>query len=187
MDYFDFYYYYLLRNNYNEFLKMFNIESVSAETVEKPNDDIPIYKALNYNLGFKESVYTFIISVDWSQPWLWAVISFHIITFFALIRLKNNSNALAIITFGLTFLAAFSKTINTFAHHHWRKFSRDDYFDQDGFFISMIFSFPILVNVIVGIVITLNEVLHLLRRVKIAQIKQQKAKLAISQESDKNK
>ncbi|CAG8712626.1 9323_t:CDS:2, partial [Acaulospora morrowiae] len=109
--------------------------------------------------GFKESIYAFVYSVEWSQPWLKAILSFHIITLITLIQLRNNTNALAVVTFSLMALAAFSKVINSIAHNHWQEFSTHDYFDDSGFFISMIFSFPVLVNAIVGIVSVL-DVLH---------------------------
>lgn len=74
-------------------------------------------------------------------------------------------------------LASLARQLNSIAHNHWQKFSHEDYFDENGFFISMVFSFPVLVNTMIGVVFILNEVVHMLRRVKIAQMRYKRANL----------
>jgi len=49
-------------------------------------------------------------------------------------------------------LAIFAKPINTLAQNNWQKFSKENYFDEGGVFISILFSFPILCNSTIGIV-----------------------------------
>lgn len=51
-------------------------------------------------------------------------------------------------------LVYFSETINTLAAEHWRLFSREQYFDSNGLFISTVFSIPILLNCMLMIVST---------------------------------
>lgn len=43
-------------------------------------------------------------------------------------------------------MAYFSANINELAARNWQLFSRQQYFDSDGFFISVVFSMPILLN-----------------------------------------
>ncbi|CAI2164836.1 18957_t:CDS:2 [Funneliformis geosporum] len=127
-----------------------------ADSIESPEESLPIYflrktyDDISWN-GFVESVQMFINAVDWSQPWLWMLLGFHIISLFIVIKLRNNTTSLAVITFGLMLLVGLAKPINTLAQDNWQKFSRDNYFDQSGFFISMVFSFPILCNSVFGI------------------------------------
>ncbi|CAG8471448.1 8875_t:CDS:2 [Funneliformis mosseae] len=163
-----------------------------ANSIISPEDNIPIYflrktyDDLSWN-GFVESVQSFINAVDWSQPWLWTLLGFHVITLFTIFKLRNNTTSLAVITFGSMLFVGLAKPINTLAHDNWQKFSIDNYFDKSGFFISMVFSFPLLCNSMFGIVLILNEVLHLLRKVKIAQIKHQRAKVSLLEEKRKEK
>lgn len=49
-------------------------------------------------------------------------------------------------------LVYFSETINELAAIHWRSFSRQQYFDSSGLFISTVFSIPILLNCMLMIV-----------------------------------
>lgn len=49
-------------------------------------------------------------------------------------------------------LVYFSENINELAAIHWRSFSRQQYFDSNGLFISTVFSIPILLNCMLMIV-----------------------------------
>ncbi|KAF0449631.1 transmembrane protein 18 [Gigaspora margarita] len=155
----------------------------SVESFEEVNNQIPVYLFAKTNSdglsweGFVESIQAFVNAVEWSQPWLLAVFSFHTLTFFLLIKFRSDSNSLAIVTFSLMILASLARQLNSIAHNHWQKFSHEDYFDENGFFISMVFSFPVLVNTMIGVVFILNEVVHMLRRVKIAQMRYKRANL----------
>ena len=46
--------------------------------------------------------------------------------------------------FAVATLVGLSETLNTYAHMNWRAFSKQDYFDPHGFFISVMFSGPLL-------------------------------------------
>lgn len=46
----------------------------------------------------------------------------------------------------------FSESINELAASNWSSFSRQQYFDSQGFFISVVFSVPILLNCMVLVV-----------------------------------
>ncbi|CAB4442578.1 unnamed protein product [Rhizophagus irregularis] len=140
-----------------------------------------------YDFGFVESIQAFIDAIDWSQPWLWMLLSFHITTLFIIIKLRNNTNSLAVVTFSSMILTGFAKPINTLAQNNWQKFSKENYFDEGGAFISILFSFPLLCNSVIGIVLILNEILHLLRKARIAQIKYQRGKTSILEEKRKER
>lgn len=49
-------------------------------------------------------------------------------------------------------LVYFSESINELAAFHWSSFSRQQYFDSQGLFISVVFSVPILLNCMVLVV-----------------------------------
>ncbi|CAG8485958.1 738_t:CDS:2 [Paraglomus occultum] len=76
--------------------------------------------------------------------------------------------------------------INTIANLYWNYFAKQNYFDQNGLFIAVIFALPALCNIILGICLILIEVLNLLKRVKVAQLKRKRAQVQLIQsEEDK--
>lgn len=62
------------------------------------------------------------------------------------------SNSLSVL------LVYFSETINELAAIHWRTFSRQQYFDSNGLFISTVFSIPILLNCMLMIVSSAHDI-----------------------------
>ncbi|RIB29008.1 hypothetical protein C2G38_2156448 [Gigaspora rosea] len=77
----------------------------SVESFEEFNNQIPVAKTNSDGLsweGFVESIQAFVNAVEWSQPWLLAIFSFHALTFFLLIKFRSDSNSLAIVTFSLS-------------------------------------------------------------------------------------
>lgn len=48
----------------------------------------------------------------------------------------------------------FSEQLNAYAAHNWKVFSRQQYFDSKGLFISIVFSVPILLNCMLMVVRT---------------------------------
>jgi transmembrane protein 18 len=67
----------------------------------------------------------------------------------------------------------FSEFLNEVAAKNWQKFSKQQYFDANGLFISVIFSSPILLNCIFLLARFLHQSLDLMTKVKTAQLKQQ--------------
>nr|CAG8480807.1 3848_t:CDS:2 [Entrophospora candida] len=106
---------------------------------------------------FKADFDAFINAVDWKQPLLIGIFTFHILTLYLLIIFRNNANSLSILTFGLLFLTGFASKFNDIANKYWESFSTDNYFDKSGFFITMVFSFPALINATIGVVSCKNN------------------------------
>lgn len=52
----------------------------------------------------------------------------------------------------LVIMVYFSENINEIASNNWKKFSRQQYFDSKGLFISIVFSVPILLNCMLMVV-----------------------------------
>lgn len=70
-------------------------------------------------------------------------------------------------------LVYFSEYLNEVAAKNWHRFSKQQYFDSNGLFISVIFSSPILINCIFLLARFLHHNFDLMTRVKTVQIKQQ--------------
>lgn len=76
------------------------------------------------------------------------VLHFHFRCSFILIAL----HWISIFSTSAVLLVYFSENINELAAIHWRSFSRQQYFDSNGLFISTVFSIPILLNCMLMIV-----------------------------------
>lgn len=108
--------------------------------------------------------------IDWRDPWLIGLFTFHISIFMMAILTRNYGNFQALLFFCLckfkqfykivffigffflVLLVYFSESINKMASTNWKIFSRQQYFDSNGLFISVVFSMPILMNCILMVV-----------------------------------
>uniref|UniRef100_A0A6B2EFV4 Transmembrane protein 18 n=1 Tax=Phlebotomus kandelakii TaxID=1109342 RepID=A0A6B2EFV4_9DIPT len=115
----------------------------------------------------------FLKSIDWYDPLLMALISFHILITLATLFTRNHGNFQVVLFLLLIMLVYFSESINEFAAHNWRTFSRQQYFDSKGLFISMVFSVPILLNLMLMVGSWLYQSTQLMAKLKTAQLREQ--------------
>ncbi|XP_049822329.1 transmembrane protein 18 [Aethina tumida] len=139
---------------------------------------------INQITGF----FTFLWSIDWQDPWLIGLFAFHISIFMMAIFTRNYGNFQALLFFFLLLLVYFSESINELASTNWKIFSRQQYFDSNGLFISVVFSIPILLNCILMVGSWLYQSTQLMTNLKIAQLKEKKRKEEqLEKERTKNK
>ncbi|KAI4901326.1 hypothetical protein NFI96_025226, partial [Prochilodus magdalenae] len=98
------------------------------------------------------STWTFLQSVEWSEPWLIGLLVFHLLCFaFTVFTCKHYR--LQIFHFLLMVTMVYSaEYLNELAAMNWRSFSKFQYFDSKGMFISLVFSVPLLFNTIIIVV-----------------------------------
>ncbi|CAG9864390.1 unnamed protein product [Phyllotreta striolata] len=119
---------------------------------------------------------SFLWNIEWRDPWLIALFTFHISIFMMALLTRNYGNFQALLFFCLLLLVYFSESINKLASANWQIFSRQQYFDSNGLFISVVFSMPILINCILMVGSWLYQSTQLMANLKIAQLKEQKRK-----------
>ncbi|CAH1105858.1 unnamed protein product [Psylliodes chrysocephalus] len=119
---------------------------------------------------------SFLWNIEWRDPWLIALFTFHISIFMMAILTRNYGNFQALIFLCLLLLVYFSEKINKLASTNWKIFSRQQYFDSNGLFISVVFSVPILINCILMVGSWLYQSTQLMANLKIAQLKEQRRK-----------
>ncbi|KAL5286719.1 TMEM18 family protein [Megaselia abdita] len=122
--------------------------------------------------------WTFLRNIDWRDPWLIGLIFFHIFTTTTALLTRNRINFQVILFLTLLSMAYFSEPINEYAALNWKIFSKQQYFDSNGLFISTVFSMPILLNCMLLIGAWLYNSTQMMAQLKSAQMKQRSRKEA---------
>ncbi|TMW45162.1 hypothetical protein DOY81_009764 [Sarcophaga bullata] len=78
----------------------------------------------------------------------------------------------------------FSESINEYAALNWRSFSKQQYFDSNGLFISTVFSIPILLNCMLLIGAWLYNSTKMMATLKIAQLKDKVRKEGLKKQAE---
>ncbi|GFP81310.1 transmembrane protein 18 [Phtheirospermum japonicum] len=123
----------------------------------------------------------FFHAIDWKEPWLIGLISFHVLLLLVAFLSRKNINfqmCLFLLSLGGVFLA---ERLNQFLAGNWRSFAGQNYFDANGLFLSVLWSGPLLVIAILILVNTLFSLCYLIVRWKRAELKH-RARLARNKE-----
>ncbi|KAL7735598.1 hypothetical protein ACLKA6_009558 [Drosophila palustris] len=116
--------------------------------------------------------WTFLLSIDWKDPWLIALILIHVLTTSTALLTRNNTNFQVFLFLVLLSVVYFSESINAYAAQNWKTFSKQQYFDDNGLFISTVFSIPILLNCMLLIGTWLYNSTQMMATLKTAQLKE---------------
>ncbi|XP_055836485.1 transmembrane protein 18 [Episyrphus balteatus] len=116
--------------------------------------------------------WSFLMSIDWKDPWLIGLVSLHILTTATALMSRNNTNFQIFLFLMLLSIVYFSESINEYAALNWRSFSKQQYFDSNGLFISTVFSIPILLNCMLLIGAWLYNSTQMMTKLKTRQLKE---------------
>ncbi|XP_017766986.1 PREDICTED: transmembrane protein 18 isoform X1 [Eufriesea mexicana] len=120
-----------------------------------------------------DGILPFLQSIEWRDPWLVFLLIFHIAITMTALMTRNHANFQIVLFLALLLLVYFSESINEVAASNWMLFSKQQYFDSNGLFISVVFSVPILMNCMVMIASWLYQSSQLMTSLKRAQLRQQ--------------
>uniref|UniRef100_A0A3Q3X6N5 Uncharacterized protein n=1 Tax=Mola mola TaxID=94237 RepID=A0A3Q3X6N5_MOLML len=121
------------------------------------------------------SIWTFLLSVQWSEPWLIGLLVFHVVCL-CLTVLTCRFYRVQIVHFllmvGLVYSAEY---LNELAAMNWR-YDRCSplfscYFDSRGMFISLVFSVPLLLNTVVIVMVWVHRTFSTMTELKTLQLK----------------
>ncbi|XP_033640550.1 transmembrane protein 18-like [Asterias rubens] len=122
-------------------------------------------------VGEIDGMYSFLQNIDWTEPWLIALLVCHLLCLVFTIVTRKHANIQAILFLLLLFLIFMSEWINEYAASNYKLFSRLQYFDSSGLFIAVVFSLPLLCNCLLMVMIWVYQMAHLLVKVKRAEIR----------------
>lgn len=128
-----------------------------------------------------ENFMGFFHAIDWKEPWLIGLLSFHVLLLVVVFASRRNINfqmCLFLLALGGVYLA---ERLNHFLADNWRSFAGQNYFDAHGLFLSVLWSGPLLVIAIIILVNTLFSLCYLIVRWKRAELKH-RARAARSKE-----
>lgn len=112
-------------------------------------------------------------SIDWTEPWFSALGIFHVSCAILTVITRKTGVLQSVYFAVLMLLILCAEYINQWAAKNWSLFSRQQYFDSNGLFISVVFSVPLLINCLVIVVSWLWDVGLLISSVKQLKIRQQ--------------
>ncbi|XP_048831368.1 transmembrane protein 18 [Brienomyrus brachyistius] len=122
------------------------------------------------------SLWTFLVSVDWSESWLIGLLFFHVLCFTTTLLTFRFYRLQICHFFVLVGLVYSAEYLNEFAAMHWRSFSKYQYFDSNGMFISLIFSAPLLINTMVIVGVWVYKTFATMTELKTLQLKRKVAR-----------
>ncbi|XP_004541826.1 transmembrane protein 18 isoform X2 [Maylandia zebra] len=117
------------------------------------------------------SLWTFFMSVQWSEPWLIGLLVFHAVCLFlTLLTCKYYRAQIChfLLVVGLVYSAEY---LNELAARNWRSFSNFQYFDSKGMFISLVFSIPLLLNAVIIVMVWVYRTFSTMTELKTLQLK----------------
>lgn len=112
--------------------------------------------------GLFENIQAFLSAVDFTEPFIISILTFHLILLLMTLCIKNIR--FQQITFFLEFLLCISLShLNGFLSSNWRAIAKQDYFDPQGIFLSVIVGVPLLLNCSIMLSLALIRLISELR------------------------
>ncbi|EDQ91662.1 uncharacterized protein MONBRDRAFT_22697, partial [Monosiga brevicollis MX1] len=115
------------------------------------------------------------------EPLLAGLIAFHLLCFMIILTTKRFQTFQLLFGTALGCLVLCAEQINEYGALHWEELAQHQYFDSYGFFISIVFSLPILLNCLLLVIIWVTDASGMLVSLKRQQLLARRAATAKAQ------
>lgn len=99
-----------------------------------------------------ESFEGFRHAIDWTEPFIQGIITFHILMITLVLLTRKKIEFQFILFLFSCSIVFFAESINYWCAFNWRSFTRQNYFDEHGVFMSIMVSMPLLVIAFIQLV-----------------------------------
>uniref|UniRef100_A0A3Q0RC82 Transmembrane protein 18 n=1 Tax=Amphilophus citrinellus TaxID=61819 RepID=A0A3Q0RC82_AMPCI len=114
------------------------------------------------------SIWTFLMSVQWSEPWLVGLLVFHAVCLFMTVLTCRFYRVTPLITHIVLLSLCQILCLHLF---FCRFFSDFQYFDSKGMFISLVYSIPLLLNAVIIVMVWVYRTFSTMTELKTLQLK----------------
>ncbi|XP_036943350.1 transmembrane protein 18 [Acanthopagrus latus] len=117
------------------------------------------------------SIWTFLMSVQWSEPWLVGLLVFHAVCLCLTVVTCRYYRAQILHFLLMVILVYTAEYLNELAAMNWNSFSNFQYFDSKGMFISLVYSIPLLLNTVIIVMVWVYRTFSTMTELKTLQLK----------------
>lgn len=157
---------------------------VCGASVQTAANNSMLYRSLTVMItpqigpkNLSERLNAFRHAINWTEPLLLGIIGFQIFMFLVTLWVSRRGRSMEARLAVMVFIAAIVKCaqrINSYAAQRWEQIATQNYFDQGGIFMSILFCAPLLIDCFIMLVFFLREAASLLVQVKTAELKKKK-------------
>ncbi|PIA32770.1 hypothetical protein AQUCO_04300007v1 [Aquilegia coerulea] len=152
---------------------MEELKTVMNEHIDQMADLVEKFTA-ELRTGFQPAVDNFkgfFHAINWKEPWLIGLISFHVSLLLIIVISRKNVNFQMLLFLMALAGVYFAEKMNTVLHSNWESFAGQNYFDAHGVFVSVLWSGPLLCMSILILMNTLFSLCQLIVRWKKAELR----------------
>eukprot|EP00611_Tribonema_gayanum_P002759 TRINITY_DN12092_c0_g1_i1.p1 TRINITY_DN12092_c0_g1~~TRINITY_DN12092_c0_g1_i1.p1 ORF type:complete len:162 (+),score=54.72 TRINITY_DN12092_c0_g1_i1:175-660(+) len=120
--------------------------------------------------GFIENCQAFCAAVDWSETWIQAILCFHAAVAAAALLSRNRLNCQISLFLTICALVRGAEWANAHAARRWSAFARQNYFDERGVFVGVVWCAPlllVLLGMLLGFVVRSARLLVAVKRAQL--------------------
>ena len=124
-----------------------------------------------------DQIMGFYHAVSWSKElWLQILLAVHVILLLLVLFARKYAFLQGVIFLSSTAAVFMSERLNQIAKARWREFSTQNYFDEHGVFVGVVFAAPLMIILTIQLVLTLVDASRLVVKVKRLELGIEKSK-----------